>query len=74
MKGDIMEFFTNSNKQTLQDMTEDGVIIRNDGDSLAVFLDGKEIGTVPLGASRIFRPDHDVMFVSDSGRVWKPES
>ena len=66
----MMKYYMNEGSCPFNDPK--GLIVRDDGDELAVYLDGKNLGSVPLGTERTFRPDQDAMFISDNGRVWKP--
>lgn len=50
--------------------------VTKDGKGLEVFERNNggwsQRGAVDLGTHRLFRPDHDVQFISDTGKVWEP--
>lgn len=67
-------FFEGDNARTADTCTK----LKDDGSSLEVFTKCAVTGTwvylaeVPLGAYRLFRPDHDSQYTSPNGRTWKP--
>ena len=55
-----------------------GLVISNKGQSFLVEMkdhrgEYKVIDKVSLETSRLFRPEHDAMYVSETGLIWKPE-
>ena len=71
----MIKLYTNMEGNLLaSDQTDNIVLVETeDGSGIKVYRRGQLLDTVGLGTSRIFRPDHDAMFVSDNGRVWLPQ-